>query len=61
MNFYLFIIIIVCISVIYYMYENKRKYDLKSKEIELENNKIDLEKIRIENGLLEQSQEKEHS
>ncbi|WP_175384321.1 hypothetical protein [Bacillus sp. FJAT-27225] len=54
MDLWFYITIIVGLSLLYYGYENKKKYDIKLKQIELEEKKLDLEMIKIEAGLVNQ-------
>jgi hypothetical protein len=54
MDYWFYITIIVGLSLLYYGYENKKKYELKMKQIELEERKLDLEMVKIEAGLVNQ-------
>jgi hypothetical protein len=51
MDFWLYITIIVAFSLLYFGYENKKKYELKAKEIELEQKYLELEMKKIEKGI----------
>ncbi len=66
MDWWFYITIVIGLSLLYYGYENKQKYelkrktielehDLKIKEMELEQKKLDLEIIKIENGVTKQN------
>lgn len=56
MDVWLYITIIVAFSLIYFGYENKKKYELKGKEIELEQKYLELEMKKIEKGVQTQKQ-----
>ena len=49
-----YLTIIIGFSLLYYGYENKKKYEVKIKEIELEQKKLDLEMKKLENGISKQ-------
>ena len=68
MDWWFYLTIIIGLSLLYYGYENKKKYDLKSKtmelehelkmkELELEQKRLDVEFLKIENGRSEQNQD----
>ncbi|WP_066307506.1 hypothetical protein [Bacillus sp. FJAT-29814] len=61
MDWWFYITIITGLSLLYYGYENKKKYELKRrtmelehevkiKEMELEQKRLDVEIIKLENG-----------
>ncbi|MDV2883670.1 hypothetical protein RYX45_00655 [Alkalihalophilus pseudofirmus] len=47
-DMYLFIIVIIALSLIYNGYKRKKNYDIKRLELELEHKKIDLETKKID-------------
>ncbi len=55
LDWWFYITIIIGLSLLYYGYENKNKYLLKIKEIELEQKKLDLEMKKIEKGISKQN------
>ena len=66
MDWWFYITIITGLSLLYYGHENKKKYELKRKtielehelkikEIELEQKKLDLEIKKVENGISKQN------
>lgn len=72
MSWELFVLLIILLGVLYYGYENKKKFDLKKrelelkhelkiKEIELEQKKIDLEIHKIGNAVLTEDEVKEEA
>ncbi len=58
LDFWLFITIIVGFSLLYYGYDKKKSYELKTKKIELEHKKLDLEMKKLENTPSDQQQDK---
>ncbi len=50
MDIWFYITLIVAFSFIYLGYDNKKRYELKCKEIELEQKIIDLEIKKVEKG-----------
>jgi hypothetical protein len=70
LDLWLYFTIIIGLCLLYYGYENKKKYELKRKtmelehelkikEVELEQKKLDLEMKKIENGILKQNLDKD--
>ena len=66
MDWWFYITIIIGLSLLYYGHENQKKYELKRKtmelehelqikEMELEQKRLDLEIIKIENGISKQN------
>ncbi|MFC0471742.1 hypothetical protein ACFFHM_14870 [Halalkalibacter kiskunsagensis] len=56
MDFGLFVIILVALSLIHYGYDKKKSYQLKEKELELEQKKIELEMKKLEHQVQGQQQ-----
>lgn len=56
LDLWFYITVIVGMSLLYYGYENKKKYNLKEKELELEHKKIDLEIKKLEKETFKQNE-----
>ncbi len=52
-DFYFYVTIMVALALLYYGYDKKLSYDLKAKELELEHKKLELEIIKLNNGINE--------
>ena len=59
MDLWFYFMVIIGFSLLYYGYENKKKYELEIKKIELEQKKLDLEMKKLENGITLQKDNKE--
>lgn len=55
LDLWFYVTVIVGMSLLYYGYENKKKYNLKEKELELEHKKIDLEIKKVEKETIKQN------
>ncbi|MCA1064379.1 hypothetical protein QTG56_22435 (plasmid) [Rossellomorea sp. AcN35-11] len=53
MNFFVLVVVVIGFSLIYYGYEKKKDYEVKLRELDIQEKKIDLEIMRAESKVKE--------